>query len=302
MALTIQQWQALNPQPIASGIVEVFARTNPVLENLPFINIAGSAYRYNVEETLPGVAFRDFNAGYTESTGIVNPMIEKLTLLGGDSDFDKALIAMQVGDNDARAELDAMKAKALSLNWLKTFLHGDTSVDPLSFDGLQKRISGDQLLSAGTNGGNLNLDLLDETIDACRDTPDLLVMNKPMRRELNRLIRSSGHSLEIITDQFGRQLQHYQGIPIGVIDKNPTDGEIMAFNEAAGTNNNTCSIYALCFGPGNIQGIQTQPMDVRDLGELEVKPAFRTRIEWYSGFTIKHGRAAARLAGLNQPS
>jgi hypothetical protein len=302
MALTIQQWQALNPQPIASGIVEVFARTNPVLERLPFINIAGSAYRYNVEETLPGVSFRDFNAGYTESTGVVNPEIEKLTLLGGDSDFDKALIAMQVGDNDARAELDAMKAKSLSLQWLKTFLHGDTGVDPLSFDGLQKRISGDQLLSAGTNGGDLTLDLLDATIDACRDTPDLLVMNKPMRRELNRLIRASGHALEIITDQFGRQLQHYQGIPIGVIDKNPTDGEVMAFNETAGTNANTCSIYALCFGPGNIQGIQTAPMDVRDLGELEVKPAFRTRIEWYSAFTVKHGRAAARLAGLNQPS
>jgi hypothetical protein len=103
MALTIQQWQSLNPQPLASGIVEVFARSNPVLEMLPFINIAGSAYRYNVEETLPGVAFRDFNAGYAESTGVVNPMIETLTLLGGDSDFDKAQIAMQVGDNDVRA-------------------------------------------------------------------------------------------------------------------------------------------------------------------------------------------------------
>jgi hypothetical protein len=198
--------------------------------------------------------------------------------------------------------MDAMKAKSLSLTWLKTFLHGDTTVDPLSFDGLQRRITGDQLITPGTNGGDLTLALVDEMIDACRDVPDLLLMNKPMRRTVNALIRSSGHALEFVTNQFGRQVQYYQGIPIGVVDKNPVDGEIMPFTEVMGTNTSTCSIYALCFGPGNVQGLQTAPMDVRDLGELEVKPAFRTRIEWYSTFTIKHGRAAARLAGINQPT
>ena len=74
-----------------------------MLAALPFINTAGSAYRYNREETLPGVAFRGFNEGYVESTGVINPEVESLTILGGDSDFDVAQIAMQTGSADTRA-------------------------------------------------------------------------------------------------------------------------------------------------------------------------------------------------------
>ena len=40
----------------------------------------------------------------------------------------------------------------------------------------------------------------------------------------------------------------------------------------------------------------------RDLGELETKPVFRTRVEWYSGIAVYHGRAAARLAGITDAS
>ena len=39
-------------------------------------------------------------------------------------------------------------------------------------------------------------------------------------------------------------------------------------------------------------------MTARDLGELESKPVFRTRVEWFSGLTCYHGRAAARLGGI----
>jgi hypothetical protein len=51
-----------------------------------------------------------------------------------------------------------------------------------------------------------------------------------------------------------------------------------------------------------LSGIQTAPVSVRDLGEIDVKPAFRTRVEWYSGFCVKHGRAAARLSGVLKPN
>lgn len=298
--LTISEWAKMNPQPLASGIVQVFAETNPVLERLPFINIAGSAYKYNQEEALPGVAFRDFNQGYSETTGVVNPVIEALTIIGGDSDFDAAQIAMQVGNNDIRAAYDGMKAKALSLAWLKTFLHGDNSTNPLEFDGLNRRLTGNQVLSAGTNGNPLSLVMLDELIDSVRDTPAILLMNRTMRRNVNALIRAQGSAIEVVTDSFGRQMQAYAGIPIGTVDIVPGEGEILDFNETVGTSADTASIYALALGIDNVHGIQTQPMDVRDLGELQVKPAFRTRIEWYSGFTIKHGRAAARLKGIKK--
>ena len=39
---------------------------------------------------------------------------------------------------------------------------------------------------------------------------------------------------------------------------------------------------------------------VRDLGELDSKPAFRTRIEWFAAMVLKHPKAAARLSRINQ--
>jgi hypothetical protein len=44
-----------------------------------------------------------------------------------------------------------------------------------------------------------------------------------------------------------------------------------------------------------LSGLQNGAIDVRDLGELDTKPAFRTRVEWYSGLAIYNGRSAARL-------
>jgi len=41
---------------------------------------------------------------------------------------------------------------------------------------------------------------------------------------------------------------------------------------------------------------------VRDLGEIDEKPVFRTRIEWYCGMAVFHPRAAARLKGVVRSS
>ena len=53
------------------------------------------------------------------------------------------------------------------------------------------------------------------------------------------------------------------------------------------------------FGPGKLSGIQNGGMSVRDLGEQDSKPVFRTRVEWYAGIALWHGRAAARLRGIS---
>jgi hypothetical protein len=51
-------------------------------------------------------------------------------------------------------------------------------------------------------------------------------------------------------------------------------------------------------GDGGLVGIQNDGISVRDLGELEAKPVFRTRVEWYAGVAIFSGRAVARLRGI----
>lgn len=295
--LTITEWAKLNPTPLTSGVVEIFVAENPVLASLPFINVAGNAYTYNREQTLPGVAFRGFNEGYTESTGVINPLTESLTILGGDSDFDVAQIAMQTGDNDTRAVHDAMKAKAASLTWLHTFFDGDVTTNPKGFDGLNRRLTGSQVLTAGTNGGTLTFDMLDQLVDAVQGSPSLLLLNKTMRRTVRAMARSV-NALTITTDQLGRELEGYAGVPFGLVEEDEAGAEILGFDETQGTANNTASIYAVRFGADTFHGIQTKPLEARDLGEVDDKPALRTRMEWYSGMVLKHPKAAARLKGI----
>jgi hypothetical protein len=295
--LTISEWQKLNPTPLASGVVEIFARENPVLANLGFVNIAGNAFKYNIEQTLPGIAFRGFNQSYTESTGVINSLTESLTILGGDSDLDIAQVKMGTADNDSRAIHDALKAKSLTLSWLKTFFAGDSAVDVNSFDGLNKRLTGNQVISAGTNGAALTLDLLDQLIDQVTGSPTLLLMNKATRRKIVALGRQSG-VITVGRDYFGREVDHYQGVPLGIVEEGADGLPILTQTETQGTSNLTSSIYAVKFGPDALHGIQTEPLSVRDLGELETKPALRTRMEWYSGLVVRHPKAAARLKGL----
>jgi len=93
----------------------------------------------------------------------------------------------------------------------------------------------------------------------------------------------------------------YAGIPIGIIEDDAAGNAILGFDEDDGQGNlDTCSMYAVRFDMDGLHGIQTAGMDVRDLGEQQAKPAYRTRIEWYSGMVVKHPRAAARLRRINK--
>src|ERR1043165_2606713 len=89
MALTILEAAKLNPgDVIRNSIIEMFAATSDILRVLPFVNIAGNAYKYNREESLPGVGFRGVNEAYTEGVGVLNPITESLVIAGGDLDVD----------------------------------------------------------------------------------------------------------------------------------------------------------------------------------------------------------------------
>lgn len=295
--LTQSEWAKLNPDPLQSGVVEIFASTNPIMQYMPYQNIAGAAYVYNREETLPGIAFRGINESYTESTGVINPQSEPLRIIGGDLDTDVALVAWGTGANDTRAIHDSMKVKALSLTHLKTVFDGDATANPKEFDGLNKRLTGGQVLSAGTNGAVLTFNMLDDLVDAVAGTPTLLLMNKKLRQTVRQMARSI-NALTIAKDDLGREIDLYYGVPFGIIEDDAEGDAILAFDETQGTANNTASIYAVKFGAGAMFGAQTAPISVRDLGEQQSKPAYRTRVEHYSTIVLEHPKCAARLKGI----
>lgn len=302
MALTLVEAAKLNSgDTVKSAIIEMFARQSDILQVLPFENIEGNALKYNREETLPGIGFRGVNEAFSESTGVMNPMVESLTIAGGDLDVDRFIVTTQ--GMAQRSTHESLKIKSLADTWTTKFIKGNNSSEPREFDGLQVRLTGNQLMDAGaTSGGDaLSLLKLDELIDRV-DNPTHLLMSKAMRRRLTQAARNTsvGGFITYGVDAFGRQITKYNDIPILVAYSGNGGTEPIAFDEAnpGGGSAVGTSIYALSLGAGKVVGIQNGGMDVRDLGELDDKPVYRTRVEWYSAIAMYHGRSAARLRGI----
>lgn len=302
MALTLLEAAKLSPDPVQSSVIEMFARQSDILRELPIDTIPGGAVTYNREGALPGIAFRGVNESYTESTGVINPITDSVVIAGGDLDVDRFIIETRGASQ--RAVQTEMKVKNLADSWTTKFFKGDSTSDPREFDGLQARLTGNQLIEAGsTNGGDaLSLAKLDQLIDAV-DNPTHLIMSKAMRRRLSAAARlyTVGGYVTYDQDAFGRKVMFYNDLPILVAYSQNGGTEPLGFTEvgSGGATATATSIYCVSFGSGRLSGIQNGGMSVRDLGEQDSKPVFRTRVEWYAGIALWHGRAAARLRGIS---
>lgn len=303
MAMTLLEASKLmSGDVVRAGVIEMFAQNSDILRVMPMQDVQGGSYHYNQEGSLPGVAFRGVNEAYAESVGIINPQVEILRIAGGDLDVDRAILR-QHGE-EVRTTHEAMKVKALTLYLTKKIIKGDSAADPREFDGLQNRITGSQLIAAGsTNGGDpLSLAKLDEAIDAV-DSATHLIMSKAMRRRLTSASRDVdvGGYITYDVDEFGRRVTVYDGLPILIADYDDLGQRILDFDEVGpgGATATATSIYVVSFGDGMLMGLQNGVMDVRDLGELDSKPVMRTRIEWDVSMAALHGRCASRIWGIS---
>lgn len=282
-------------------IVEKYAGSSDILLTLPFEDIPGNAIKYNRESSLPGVGFRGVNESYTPSTGVLNPLVETLVIAGGDLDVDKFIVDTQ-GENQ-RSVQELMKVRALALSWTQKFIKGDTANDPREFDGLQVRVVGDQKIAAGAtaNGTPLSLAKLDEAIDQTLNTTHI-VMSKAMARKFSAAGRtpSVAGNITYTLDELGKRVTNYNGIPFLTVDEDHEGNKILPFTEAATSGTATAtSIYPVSLGADALTGIQNGSIDVRDLGELQDSPKFRSRVEWYNGIAIYNGRAATRIWSIS---
>ena len=300
MAVTLSEAAVLSTNMLQRSVIETFVENSSVLDRLPLMEIEGNAYAYNRESALPGIAFRSVNEGYTESTGAFAPFTESLKIFGGDADVDRFIVQTLGNLADQRAAQTRLKTKAAAFFFNESFFEGDSGVNPKSFDGLRTRLTGAQVITAGTNGAVLTLDMLDQLIDSVVGGPDVLYAPKSLIRKANALVRATGGAANEPIEQYGKRFGSYAGIPI--VDPGPgTNGTtpILGFDETTGTSTITASIYAVKFGEEEfVSGLTNGGVMVDDLGMLETKPAYRTRVEMYAGMAIFNGQAAARLRGV----
>ena len=294
MALTQNEAAKLSNDLLLRGVIETVSKESTVLRYLPFLQVVGNSIAYNRENDMPAAAFYQPGDTWVEATPTFSRHTAKLTILGGDADVDNFLQNTYADANDIEAEVIANRAKSVAHGFSDSFFNGDATVNPKSFDGLHKLTSGGQTITAGSNGGALTLAKLDELVDMVKPgKPDLLFMSKRTRRKLKDLRRSSGSVVETGVNQFGQQVDFYDGIPLVVDD-------FIKDDRTLGTGTNLSTIYAVRIGQSTgVMGLEHGGISIERVGELETKDATRTRIKWYCGLALFSSLGAAKLEGIS---
>jgi len=294
MALTLAEGAKLSNDVLLEGVIETVINDSPILQRLPFVEIVGNGLTYNRENAAATAAFYGVGDAWAENTPTFTQITTALTILGGDADVDNYLARTRNNVQDLEAAVVTLKAKAVQRKFDDTFINGDTLIDTKAFDGIDKQCTAPQTASMGTNGATLTLARLDEAIDLIRGgKPDILLMSRRTRRGLTALARASGSGVvEQDRDEFGRMVQFYDGVPIGVND-------YISDAKTVGTSSDCSTIYALQFGEGAVVGL-TGPggLTVERVGSLETKDATRVRVKWYVALAIFNQLKLSRLVGI----
>ena len=317
MAYTLAEAAKLSNDVLQAGVIELFVRDDPILEQLPFVDIVGNGLTYNVETTEPTAQFYDVGDTWVEGTGEVTPTTAVLRILGGDADLDNFLKATRSNINDLKAEMIAAKVKALRYQFLTTFLYGYNTGSPKEFDGMHYLInsylavdSSYNVVPVGTNVTTptaLSMSKLEEAIDKVKGwKPDLIVMSKMMKRYINKyLLAAGGISYD---DRANKRVQTLFGIPVGVSDyvKDTENcdkdfGTYFGYEPTtpAAASDGSTSIFILSFGPKQCCGCQNGTITTVPLGDLETKDASRYRIKWYVSCMLQSIISCSKVTGVD---
>lgn len=316
MALTLVEMAKIEENPLRKGVISTLLFESNVMQILPWENINALSVAVIRFKALPTVGFRYINDAYTESSGSFDQVQESVYPLGGDIDVDVMFIQNKAAVASPRATQTEMKLKAIAYKFNDVFINGDQAVDARAFDGIKKRVANlpaAQLLSPNATNFPNGVDILSSTaaqhhfVDLLEQTiyqidghlPDALLMNKQALLRTRSVLRRLA-LLDMTRDQFGRFVDHYSSVPLydmGVKDDQVT--QILPNTETLGTSTDCTSVYAVKFGSETFMGgIQEYPLRVADFGELETRPAYRTRIDWPVGLATWHPRCIARLQGI----
>ena len=298
MAVTFAQAAALESDPVRRGALETALAVSKVWDRLPFEMIEGNAYAYDKDKVLPGTEFRTVNEAYVESTGVINQDTERLVILGGDADVDRFLEkTMQKSRGVLMADQVRMKLESAQSTYVDTMFNGDVNVNPKSFDGLRKRLVGAQVIDAtATLATAAAYDELDALFGQVSDV-DAVYAPKALLAKYKSLARQVGGAEYINSEITGKREWMWNGVTFLDPGKHWSGRDILPYDPTNGGD-----IYAIRFADSwteeGVMGIANGMLEAYYLGELQEKPAFRTRIDFYPGLVVQGGNAAARLRGV----
>lgn len=151
--ITLADWaKRLDPNGKVPTIVELLNQTNPILEDMNFLegNLP-TGHRTTVRTGLPSVFWRLLNQGVQPSKSTTAQIDEQAGMLEAWSEVDKDLALL----NGATSEFRLSEAKpfleAMNQEFARVLFYGNGSVNPEQFNGLSVRYS----LSTAPNGSHV---------------------------------------------------------------------------------------------------------------------------------------------------
>lgn len=293
--ISLAQSARMTNDVLQAGVIEVLATESKLLQLLPFMNVQGSGYTYNIEKNLGNAQFRKVNGGYNYGAIETIPITERIVILGDEAIVDTYQIAVESDINNLMAIEVALRTKAIAHKFEKCFISGGTAANSgVPSESVANEFVGILTRYTGTNPANIPSaalplytaqvitktdDLiadLDTLLDMVAGGADALIMNKKTRRQLTAKGRAF---CEYRQGEFGTQFLQYGGVD--VVD---LDGELLADD----------IIIAAKFGAKEaVCGLQNGGVRVTALGEMESQPQLKTRIEWFVGLAVFNPKAVA---------
>ena len=293
--ISLAQSARMTNDVLQAGVIEVLATESKLLQLLPFMNVQGSGYTYNIEKNLGNAQFRKVNGGYNYGAIETIPVTERIVILGDEAIVDTYQIAVESDINNLMAIEVALRTKAIAHKFEKCFIDGGKAAGSgvpsesvaNEFVGILTRYT--ETAPANIPSNALSLfqaqvitktdDLigdLDTLLDMVAGGADCLIMNKKTRRQ----VTAKGRAFcDYRQGEFGTQFVQYGGVDI--VD---VDGDLLADDV----------VIAAKFGAKEaVCGLQNGGVRVTALGEMESQPQLKTRIEWFVGLAVFNPKAVA---------
>jgi len=271
MAVTLAQAKLNVQDALQMGVIDEFAKSSFLFNNLTFDDCvsptgggATLTYGYTRLITQPTAAFRAVNSEYVNQEVTKQRYTTDLKVFGGSFKIDR-IIANMGGIVDEVSLQMQQKIKAAAALFNDTVINGDSGVDANAFDGLEKALTGSSteyipgaiidLSNAAAIDANYKvfLDELDEFLMGLDGKSSFIGGNLKLIAKIRACARRAGMYM-VTKDDFGRQIETYDGIPLVDFGAKPgTNNPVIPIlgGEAAGQT----SLYVSRLGLDGFHGI-----------------------------------------------
>lgn len=271
MPITLAEASKNVQDALQTGVIDEFRKSNFLLDNLTFDDAvsptgggATLTYSYTRLLTQPTAQFRAINTEYTPQEVTKQRASCDLKVFGGSFQIDRIIAGMGGIVSEVSLQM-AQKIKAAQALFNDTVINGDSAVESIAFDGLEKALTGSSteydpgaIIDLSTSGAvdtnyKVFLDQLDEFLMGLDGEPSFIAGNLKLIAKIRACARRAG-MYQVTKNDFGVQVEKYGETPLVDLGaKSGSNNPIVPIGVDA--NAGLTSLYAVRLGLDGFHGV-----------------------------------------------